>query len=265
MQRLTAPAKLTVSLRIVGVRDDGYHLLDAEMVSIDLADILEFRTGDDLDVVDEVVGGTGIGDLAGPTTNLVTRALGAVDRSSAVRLVKHIPLGAGLGGGSADAAAVLRWSGCTDLALAARLGADVPFCLVGGRARVTGIGDAVEALSFEDRRYLLVLPPLAVDTAAAYGAWDRGARLEFGGRLEGAAPASGNDLEAAALSLVPELGAWRAAIVEATGAQPRLAGSGSAWFVEDDDETLSRRVGDRLVVGGAAAPVLSVRTLPPGG
>ncbi len=65
-----------------------------------------------------------------------------------VRLTKRIPPGAGLGGGSADAAAVLRWAGVVDdVALAARLGADVPFCVRGGRARVTGIGEVLEPLA----------------------------------------------------------------------------------------------------------------------
>ena len=68
-----------------------------------------------------------------------------------MRLEKRIPSGAGLGGGSADAAAVLRWAGVTDLEVAARLGADVPFCLVGGRARVTGVGEAVAPLPVRGR------------------------------------------------------------------------------------------------------------------
>ena len=82
-----------------------------------------------------------------------------------VRLTKRIPLGGGLGGGSADAGAVLRWAGCDDLELAVTLGADVPFCVVGGRARVEGVGERVTPLPFEPRRYLLVLPPFGVDTA----------------------------------------------------------------------------------------------------
>ncbi len=104
--------------------------------------------------------------------NLVGKALAACGRRAAVRLVKRIPLGAGLGGGSADAAAILRWAGATDPVLAARLGADVPFCVVGGRARVGGVGERVSPLEFERRDYLLLLPPFGVDTAAVYRAWD---------------------------------------------------------------------------------------------
>src|SRR3954453_10994246 len=155
--RLLAPAKLTVSLRITGVRDDGYHLLDAEMVTLDLADELELTEGDGLDIV----GASGL-DVSAGEDNLVRRALAAVGRTAHVTLTKRIPAGAGLGGGSADAAAVLRWAGCDDLDLAASLGADVPFCLVGGRARVRGIGEVVDPLPFVERTFTLLTPPLHV-------------------------------------------------------------------------------------------------------
>ena len=124
-----APAKLTVSLRITGVRGDGYHELDAEMVSLSLADTLTFSDGDGL-----TVGGPHGGGVPVDDSNLVRRALALIGRTASVHVEKQIPSGAGLGGGSADAAAVLRWAGVDDLLVAARLGADVPFCLVGGRA-----------------------------------------------------------------------------------------------------------------------------------
>ena len=137
--RAVAPAKLTVSLRVTGVRGDGYHSLDAEMVTIDLADVLELSEashgdGDSggLEVTGPWAAGVPTGDA-----NLVRRALAAVGRTARVRLDKHIPAGGGLGGASADAAAALRWAGCADPDVAAGIGADVPFCLVGGRARVT--------------------------------------------------------------------------------------------------------------------------------
>lgn len=214
--RQRAPAKLTLSLRVTGVRGDGYHLLDAEMVTIDLADELEFRPGDGLEIVD----GPAI-----PTddSNLVRRALRAAGRTAHVRLGKHIPMGAGLGGGSADAAAVLRWAGVADTAVAAALGADVPFCLVGGRARVQGIGEVVEPLPFEEREFTLLTPPLFVSTPAVYRAWD-----ELGGpTAEGP-----NDLEPAALMVEPRLAEWRDRLGDITGRTPILAGSGSTWFVE---------------------------------
>ena len=129
--QVRAPAKLTLSLRIIGVRADGYHLLDAEMVTLELADTLTFADGDGLTVSGPFAAGVPTDD-----SNLVRRALRLVGRRAAVHVDKHIPAGGGLGGGSADAAAVLRWAGVDDLAVAAALGADVPFCLVGGRARV---------------------------------------------------------------------------------------------------------------------------------
>ena len=214
---MRAPAKLTVSLRVTGVRPDGYHLIDAEMVTLDLADTLTFSDGDGV----EVVGGAG--DVPAGDDNLVSRALRAVGRRAHVRIDKRIPVGGGLGGGSADAAAVLRWAGCSDLAVAAALGADVPFCLVGGRARVTGIGEVLEPLPFVARTFTLLTPPFGVSTPAVYRAWD-----ELGGPT-----ADGpNDLEPAALRVEPRLAEWRGRLGDATGQTPVLAGSGSTWFVE---------------------------------
>jgi 4-diphosphocytidyl-2-C-methyl-D-erythritol kinase len=242
-----APAKLTLSLRVTGVRADGYHLLDAEMVSLDLADELTFSEGSGLDVVDArpgadtsslaapvAAGGGGLrpGVPAAPglppgvpagEDNLVLRALRAVDRDAHIRLVKRIPAGGGLGGGSADAAAVLRWAGHADVALAATLGADVPFCVRGGRARVSGMGDQVDPLPFVERTFTLVTPPFGCSTAAVYQAWDA---------LGGPSAAGPNDLEPAALSVEPGLARWRDRLGNATSQVPVLAGSGSTWYVE---------------------------------
>jgi 4-diphosphocytidyl-2-C-methyl-D-erythritol kinase len=216
---VAAPGKLTVSLRVVGRRDDGYHDIDAEMVALDLSDTLTFSAGDGIDIHD-VTGGLPID--AGPD-NLVARALRAIGRTAHVRIDKRIPAGAGLGGGSADAAAVLRWAGVDDVALAASLGADVAFCLRGGRARVTGIGDVLEPLDFVARTYTLLTPPFGCSTPAVYRAWD-----ELGGPT-GDGP---NDLEPAALHVEPRLAEWRDRLGDATGQSPVLAGSGSTWFVE---------------------------------
>jgi 4-diphosphocytidyl-2-C-methyl-D-erythritol kinase len=212
--RERAPAKLTLSLRVTGVRDDGYHLIDAEMVTLDFADELVFADGDGLEI-------EGIAVDAG-ADNLVTRALRAVDRRAHVRVTKRIPAGAGLGGGSADAAAVLRWAGCSDLDVAVRLGADVPFCLVGGRARVRGIGEVLDPLPYVERTFTLLTPPMHVSTPAVYAAWDA---------LGGPTAPGPNDLEPAALVVEPRLAEWRDRLGEATGVTPVLAGSGGTWFV----------------------------------
>jgi 4-diphosphocytidyl-2-C-methyl-D-erythritol kinase len=205
---------------VTGVREDGYHLIDAEMVSLDLADELVLSPGSGLTVVE----GHDLGPVD-PADNLVGRALRAVGRTAHVELRKRIPAGGGLGGGSSNAAAVLRWAGCDDLAVAASLGADVPFCLRGGRARVTGIGEVLEPLPFVPRTITLAMPPYGCSTPAVYAAWDA---------LGGPIGESGNDLEPAALVVEPRMAAFRDALRDATGATPRLAGSGSTWFVDGE-------------------------------
>ncbi|MCH7790190.1 MAG: hypothetical protein IH940_12235, partial [Acidobacteria bacterium] len=157
------------------------------------------------------------------TDRLVSAALELVEMTASVHIDKQIPAGAGLGGGSADAAAVLRWAGWSDLEGAAALGADVAFCLVGGRARVSGIGEVVEPTQFEHQTYSLLTPHLHCSTPQIYAAWDD---------LGGPVGENGNDLEPAALAVVPELAAVRDRLGDLTGLTPRLAGSGSTWFVE---------------------------------
>jgi len=256
---VTAPAKLTLSLRVTGRRHDGYHLLDAEMVTVDLVDSLTFGPGTGLSIVDEVVGNTGTGEVPSGPGNLVARALALVGRQAAVRVVKRIPAGAGLGGGSADAAAVLRWARARDPALAVLLGADVPFCVQGGRARVTGIGESIEPLPFEPRRFVLLVPPMSVSTADVYAAWDE-RQAE-----SGAGPHSdtGNDLEDAAVAAAPRLAAWRDRLAEGCVQRPRLAGSGSTWFVEGGPAELGLEGREFLDLDGERAPLRAVGTLPP--
>lgn len=227
MTTVSAPAKLTLSLSITGVRADGYHLIDAEMVSLDLADTLKIESGHGV-----VVEGTGEID---PDDNLITQALALVGRTARVTVAKRIPPGAGLGGGSADAAAILRWAGYADTQGAAQLGADVPFCLVGGRARVQGIGELIEPLENVPRTLTLLIPPFGCSTPAVYRRWD-----EMGGPTG----ANGNDLEPAALDVEPRLDQYRRALEQATGQTARLAGSGSSWFVEG-----AYPGDDRIVVG----------------
>ncbi len=255
---LSAPAKLTLSLRVTDRRSDGYHFLDAEMVTVDLADSLFFSAGDRLSVVDEIVGATGTAQISAGPDNLVARALVLVGRQASVRVVKRIPAGAGLGGGSADAAAVLRWARWPDPGLAVGLGSDVPFCVAGGRARVTGIGETIEALPYEERRFVLLLPPMSVNTAAVYRAWDER------GSSHGVAPGpGGNDLEVAAVAVAPRLGAWRDRLAEATGHEPRLAGSGSTWFIEGEPQDLGLAGTEFLELEGERGALVAVRTTPP--
>jgi 4-diphosphocytidyl-2-C-methyl-D-erythritol kinase len=224
---LSAPAKLTLSLRVVGVRGDGLHRIDAEMVTVDLTDTLRLGDGDGVTFVGPHAEGLESGD------DLVTRALALVGATARVEVDKHIPPGTGLGGGSADAAAILRWFGFDDVEAAARLGADVPFCVLGGRARVTGIGEVLQPLPHEERTFTLLTPPRHCATAAVYQAWDD---------LGGPEGPNGNDLEPAALAVLPELARWRDELEEAAGGVPKLAGSGSTWFVEGSFPGVARRV-----------------------
>lgn len=217
---LRAPAKLTLSLRVLGLRPDGLHSIDAEMVSIDLADELTIERADRTEL--RIDGPAARGVLGGPR-NLVTRALEAAGVDAVVTLEKRIPAGGGMGGGSSDAAAVLRWAGRTELSVALALGSDVPYCVVGGRARVQGTGESVQPLEFEERSFTLMTPPLHVSTPSVYGAWDD---------LGGPTGEGENDLEAAVLVVEPGLQMWKDRLAEATGQSPHLAGSGSTWFVE---------------------------------
>ena len=233
--RLAAPAKLTMSLRITGVRADGYHLIDAEMVGLSLHDVVTIDpTGDGIVAVGRFADGV-------PTdrSNLVAGALQLAGRSARVTIDKRIPHGGGLGGGSSDAAAVLRWAGWpadrSGLEAAARLGADVAYCLVGQRARVRGIGEIVEPLPHVERTVTLVVPPLHVSTPAVYRAWD-----ELGGPT-----ASGpNDLEPAAIAVEPALARWRDRIGDRCGLPPVLAGSGATWFVHGEHSNALAALGN---------------------
>lgn len=225
MVRRAAPAKLTLSLRITGVRSDGFHSIDAEMVSLSLHDIITIDT--------ERSGIAAMGRYAAgvPTdeSNLVARALDLAGRTAHVTIDKRVPHGGGLGGGSSDAAAVLRWAGWGaepgDLEAAARLGADIAYCLIGGRARVRGIGEIVEPLPHVERTVTLVIPPLRVSTPAVYREWDT---------LDGPTAAGPNDLEPAAIVVEPQLARWRDLIGDACGRTPVLAGSGATWFVHGE-------------------------------
>lgn len=219
-----APAKLTLSLRMAGLRADGMHLIDAEMITLSFGDTLTIRPIDTTSSRGSSLQLPGAdADIPLGPDNLVMRALDLADRRADVVITKVIPPGGGLGGGSADAAAILRWANFTDHVAAGQLGADIPFCMVGGRARVTGIGEVIEPLPFAEQSVTLLTPPFGCNTAAVYRAWD-----DLGGPIG----ENGNDLEPAALCVEPRLAKWRDQLGDATGAQPRLAGSGSTWFVD---------------------------------
>jgi 4-diphosphocytidyl-2-C-methyl-D-erythritol kinase len=256
MTRLLAPAKLTVSLAVTGVRADGYHELRSEMVSLSLADELTFTEGGSgLSLVADP--GTRADELASTEDNLITRALAAVGRQAAVHVVKRIPLGGGLGGGSSDAAAVLRWAGCAETRVALALGSDVPFSVTGGRALVEGTGERVTALAFEEREFLLLLPPFGVTTALVYAAWDALSHKDHPDDRV-------NALTRAALAVEPRLAEWRDALEETAGAEPTLAGSGSTWFVEVAPSPTGTEEPTWLTRGKARGRLIRAHTVPTG-
>ena len=239
--RLEALAKVNRSLRVLGVRPDGYHELDTLFQTIDLADELVLAEDDQLRL--SIIGDV----LPADDRNLVlaaARALAArsgTTRGARLSLTKRIPVGAGLGGGSADAAAALLglnalWEmglPVEELRLvAASVGSDVAFFLFGGRARGTGRGERIESLpDVSDESLVLLLPPFGMSTPDVY--------RELGaGPLAGRPPAGPpieempdrNDLEAAAERLRPGLRALRESLLEEGAVSARLSGSGSTLF-----------------------------------
>ena len=215
-----APAKLTWFLEITGRRDDGMHELRAEMLSVDFSDRLEIE--DDGDYL----------RLEGPYANvvanednLVSRALHLVDRRAGVTLHKFIPPGGGLGGGSSDAGALLRWAGGVSHDEALTLGGDVPFCQVGGRALVEGVGERLSELPYEKRDVTLILLSFGVNTAQCYRAFDELS-------ASGESPVGRNHLEAAARRVEPRLAETMDWLSATLGDRVHLAGSGSTLFVE---------------------------------
>lgn len=161
--------------------------------------------------------------------DLVSKALRLLEISSETTITrnisvkKNIPAGAGLGGGSADAAALLRAGGFHDFEAAATLGADVAFCLFGKRALVEGIGEKITPLPKKAQCFTIYTPPIHCSTPAVYKRWD-----EMGGPRG----SNGNDLEPAALSLYPQMLEARERLSEHSNKQAKLAGSGSSWYVE---------------------------------
>jgi 4-diphosphocytidyl-2-C-methyl-D-erythritol kinase len=230
MIELMAHAKLTWNLEITGRRDDGYHELRSEMTTISLHDVLFIdEHTDHLEVLSPFAT-----EIATDEDNLIVRALRLVGRRAGVRVEKSIPVGGGLGGGSADAAAILRWAGGVSNELAVTLGGDVPFCQRGGRALVEGVGERLSDLPFEERKITLIVPDFGVSTEACYAAYDEM-------RAGGWSPRGTNHLEEPAGRVEPRLATTLSWLRAEIGPQVRLAGSGSSMFVEGHLDALAGR------------------------
>jgi 4-diphosphocytidyl-2-C-methyl-D-erythritol kinase len=180
LRNLPAPAKLNLFLHVTGRRDDGYHLIETVFQFIDLADSLDLRLRED-----GVVRRNGPPDDIPPSVDLTLRAAHALKEATGCRLGvdvelrKRVPLGAGLGGGSSDAATVLLglnrlWELGLDrgelMRIGLSLGADVPVFVFGRNAYATGIGERLHAVALPARWFVLVTPPISVATPGVFGA-----------------------------------------------------------------------------------------------
>lgn len=260
--RLDAPAKLNLSLRVVGRRADGHHELDSLFVLLELADGLLLLPGcSGLRVEGDADGAVPLGGDNLAWRGLVAGLDGPPDLAC-LALEKRIPAAAGLGGGSSDAAAAWRlgraWCGKPDAATPAELvalaeiGADVPFFAAAmAAARVTGIGERVAGVPAIEREVVLVHPPFGLSTAAIFAEL----RRDEWGRRE-------NDLLAPALRLRPELDDLFAAVT-AAGGEPHLTGSGPTIFSLSDDEHRAAALARRLRERGLRTTHTRTRTVAP--
>ena len=231
--RVDAFAKLTLTLHVTGTRADGYHELDATMVSIsEPHDSLLLRPAARTSLT---ITGPFAAGVPADATNLAWRAADACGVPLEIALHKGIPAGAGLGGGSADAAAVLVALDA-DPGLAPALGADVPFCMRGGFARVSGIGERLEPGESPALVVVVATPTFGCATAAVYRAWD-----DLGGPHD-----PENDLRAAAEHVEPRLAGFRRQVEAAAGAPAVLAGSGSSYAVVFGNVTDAERARARI-------------------
>lgn len=236
-----ARAKLNLALHVLARRGDGYHELDTIFAFVEDGDLLHAEPDDGLTL--RIEGPFALA-LDRDADNLVLRAARALRERFGVRqgatltLDKRLPVAAGLGGGSADAAAALRllarlWG--LDPAhgaltqIAGTLGADVPACLLSRTARGRSRGEALDPLhlGLAETPALLVNPGVALSTAAVFRAWSPpGSGPLPADPLEG-----GNDLEAAAASLAPEIGAVLERLRRCAGGKlVRMSGSGATCF-----------------------------------
>lgn len=257
IEREVAWAKVNLALHVRARRADGYHDIESLFAFAAHGDVLSAALADDVTLV---VTGPFAGALAGEDDNLVLRAARALrdaaapGAGAALALEKSLPVAAGLGGGSADAAAALRllarlWGIAADdprlMIIAASLGADVPACLASVTLRGEGRGDDLDLLdgaSLTGTPMLLVNPGVPLATPPVFAGWDRIDRgpLAAGDPLA-AALAGRNDLEAPAIALAPVI----ANVLAALAAQPgvvlsRMSGSGATCFALFESGTALR-------------------------
>ncbi|MET3962639.1 4-diphosphocytidyl-2-C-methyl-D-erythritol kinase [Marmoricola sp. OAE513] len=286
-----APAKVNLVLGVGPVREDGYHPLDTVYQAISLYDDVTVSNAGAWSVTVRPVGAVDCSEVPLDEDNIAIRAgrmlteHHGIDRRAAIAISKGIPVAGGMAGGSADAAATLvaldrLWDlQTTDedlLAIAARLGSDVPFALIGGTAHGTGHGELVEPVVDNGTWWWVVVPNAeGLSTAVVYGAFDEAEDIQRGsgteairaalesGDLDACADALANDLQAVALDLRSDLRSTQAALEDAGAVATLLSGSGPTFLglVADQDE--AHRVREQLLEGGV--PGVLVATGPVAG
>lgn len=246
-----APAKINLTLHVTGQRADGYHLLDSLVVFSDVGDRLRLEPADRMSV-----------QLTGPfaegvpedARNLVWRAAELAGTTLLIRLEKNLPHGAGIGGGSSDAAAVLRCFGGAEHA--AELGADVPVCLTDVPQRMRGIGDELEEVpGVPALPLVLVNPGVHVPTPAVFRALERKDNADLGALPRWTSRAGfldwlsvqRNDLEGPAIVSAPVIRDALDALSRAGDCLlARMSGSGATCFGVFGSDAAARAAADRI-------------------
>jgi len=253
MIRLFAPAKINLYLKIVGKRKDGYHLLDTLMVPISLGDDIEVWWGNPTDApitvaTDGLEVPLGEENIVHRAARLFSESVGGASRPLYIRLHKRTPVGAGLGGGSSDAAAALLGLNALTgadlpeeelLSMALCLGADVPFFVAGKPARARGIGEQLEAVGALPRLWMVLLyPDVEVSTAWVYGSFRFKLTKSSGNNNlnckldtpEEVARVLVNDLESVTIGRYPGIARLKEQLIEAGALGSLMSGSGSSVF-----------------------------------
>lgn len=265
---LTAPAKINLFLEVLGKRPDGYHELETVMQAVDLVDTLT------LEVTDQGIELTCTEpDIPCDENNLAWKAVRVFQKETGIKggarihLVKRIPIAAGLGGGSSDAAAVLKglntlWntqlSGTRLMDMAAQLGSDVPFFIKGGTALCKGRGEIVTPLEVRRRfSYVILYPDIKISTASVY----KNLKIDLtikrkdvnfildvlsSDNVNALNISLFNRLEEAALELYPELRRYKSLLESYLSDGVLLSGSGSAIYGHCENQREAKNVKEQL-------------------
>jgi len=248
---LSSPAKLNLFLHIVGRRGDGYHLLQSVFQLIDWCDIIHLKriTENEVRRINPIPGVPPEQDLVVRAANLL-RDFCKTEAGVEISLQKEIPMGAGMGGGSSDAATTLiglnvLWnlnlSKETLCSLGLKLGADVPFFIFGQNAFVEGIGEKIQEISLQTPDFLVIFPNQGIATVSIFQDPELTrdhAQITIDGFLASPWLYQSNDCQTVAMRICPEVKQALDWITQAVpGSQPRMSGSGSSVFTVLDPKT----------------------------